>query len=346
MSAGEDIETDVAIVGAGPAGLFSVFACGQLGMRSAVIDALPDPGGQLVALYPEKPIYDIPGRPRVRADELIDDLIAQGAPYRPTFLLGTSATRVSEADGRFGVTLCDGRTVTARAVILAAGLGAFGPNRPPLAGIEPFEGASVHYHVRRREDFSGRHVVIAGGGDSAVDWAFSLADVAASVAVVHRRARFRAAPAEVVRMTTDPRIALHLGWQLAGIEGTAPVLDRVVIADMAGNRQVLPADALIPLFGLASDLSALQGWNIEFEGKCVRVDPAHFETSRPGIFAIGDLAAYPGKRKLILTGFAEAASAAEAAYGRVFPGQALHHEHSTSRGAPVGADPIQTAVTD
>lgn len=333
----EAVETDVAIVGAGPTGLFAVFACGQLGMRTAVIDALPDPGGQLTALYPEKPIYDIPGRPQVRADQLVADLLAQGAPYQPIMRLGHPAASLEPvASGGYRITTAAGDAITARAVMLAAGPGAFGPNKPPLPGIEAYENSGVFYHVASRERFRGARVVIAGGGDSAVDWAVSLAEVAASVAVVHRRDKFRAVPAEVARMKDDPRIALHLGFQLTGLDGTAPKLEGVRIKALSGDERVLPADALIALFGLATDLSPLATWGVAVEGKSAPVDPATCETSLPDVYAIGDLAAYPGKRKLILTGFAEAAAAAQAAFSRVFPGEQMSHEHSTTRGAPTG----------
>lgn len=346
MSAGRTpVETDVAILGAGPAGLFAVFALGQLGMRAAVMDALPDPGGQLAALYPEKPIYDIPGRPEIRADALVEDLLAQIAPYAPAILLGARAETLEEEGGAFTLRAADGRAVRAKAVILAAGPGAFGPNRPPLDGIEAREGASVFYHVARRERFRDARVVIAGGGDSAVDWAVSLAEVARSVAVVHRRDRFRAAPDMVARMKADPRIALHAGWQLAGLEGSAPGLEAVRIAALDGSEARLEADALIALFGLASDLDPLRRWGVEIAGQSALVDPATCATSRPGVHAIGDLAGYRGKRKLILTGFAEAAVAAEAVFARVFPGRPLRHEHSTTRGAPTPAPaPTQPAM--
>ncbi len=334
------IDTDVAVVGAGPAGLFAVFALGQLGMRAAVIDAFPDPGGQLAALYPEKPIYDIPGRAEVRADALVADLLRQCAPYSAEFMLGARAETLEEADGRFTLRAADGRGVRAKAVILAAGPGAFGPNRPPLERIDQYEGASVFYHVARRERFRDIRVVIAGGGDSAVDWAVSLADVASSVAVVHRRDRFRAAPDMVARMRAHPRIALHLGWQLTGLDGAAPDLEAVRIAALDGTQRRIEADALIALFGLATDLDPLRRWGVDIAGQSATVNPATCETNRAGVFAIGDLVDYPGKRKLILTGFAEAAIAAEAAFARVFPGRALRHEHSTTRGAPSSAQPL------
>jgi thioredoxin reductase (NADPH) len=332
-------QTDVAIIGAGPVGLFAVFECGMLEMRCHVLDALDMAGGQCAALYPEKPIYDIPGYPRIDAAELIERLAEQAAPFAPTYHLGHAVTGLDETPDGFVVTNAAGVRVAARAVVIAAGGGAFGPNRPPLAGIEAFEGASVFYLVRRREDFRGKRIVIAGGGDSAVDWALSLAEVAERVMVVHRRPKFRAAPqsqSRLEQMAADGRVELVVPYQLARLEGRGGWLDTVVVADLAGNERRLEADCLLPFFGLATELGPLAQWELAFEDNRVAVDSATCATSRPGIFAIGDIAAYPGKLKLILTGFAEAAAAAHAIHPLVHPGQALHFEYSTTRGVPGG----------
>lgn len=330
------VNVDVAIVGAGPVGLFAVFACGQLGMRTAVIDALADPGGQLTALYPEKPIYDIPGRSKIRADALVDDLLAQAEPYEPNYILGHHAQACSEtSDGTFVVTTSGSRKVFARAVLLAAGAGAIGPNRPPLEGIRAFEDKSVFYHVGRRDRFAGKRLLIAGGGDSAVDWALSLAEVAQSVTVVHRRDTFRALPAAVAAMQADPRIQVETPYQLVGLDGVDGHLRAVNIGRIGGNAKRIGADALLALFGLSGDLGPLADWGVHIDGKTIPVDAKTCETSRSGIYAIGDVARYPGKLNLILTGFAEAATAANAAFARVFPGKTLHSEYSTTRGVPV-----------
>ena len=336
-----DLVRDVAIVGAGPVGLFAAFALGQIGLSCAIVDALPDPGGQLAALYPEKPIYDIPGRPEIRADALVADLLAQAAPYAPAILTGESAEALAGSpETGFALVTGRGRTIGARAVIVAAGAGAFGPNRPPIAGIEAYEGRSVFYHVASRERFRDARVVIAGGGDSAVDWALSLAEVAASVTVVHRRDAFRAHEASVAAMRANPRIALAIPYQLAGLEGTDGALAAVRIARIGGGEELLPADALVALFGLSTDLGPLASWAIGAGAKTIPVDPATCETARPGVFAIGDVAAYPGKLKLILTGFAEAAAAAHGVRARLYPDRAFAFEHSTTRGAPTPAPPV------
>jgi thioredoxin reductase (NADPH) len=331
--------TDVAIIGAGPVGLFAVFECGMLDMKCHVFDALDMAGGQCAALYPEKPIYDIPGYPRIDAALLVERLAEQAAPFHPTYHLGHAVTALEQDGDGFVVTSAAGARVACRAVVIAAGGGAFGPNRPPLPGIEAFEGKSVFYLVRRREDFRGKRIVIAGGGDSAVDWALSLAEVAAQVMVVHRRPKFRAAPQsqhQLEQLADDGKVELVIPYQLAALEGAEGRLDAIVVADLAGNERRLEADCLLPFFGLAMELGPLAQWDLAFDDNRIAVDPTTCVTSRAGIFAIGDIAAYPGKLKLILTGFAEAAAAAHAIHPLVHPGEALHFEYSTTKGVPGG----------
>jgi thioredoxin reductase (NADPH) len=332
------METDIAIIGAGPAGLFAVFECGMLRMRSVLIDAQDGVGGQCAALYPEKPIYDIPAHPAISAGHLIEQLEAQIAPFAAPRLLGQRVERLSGGPGGFELGTDAGRTVRARAVLLAAGAGAFGPNRPPLPGIEAYEqGGGVQYYVRRREDFRGRRVVIAGGGDSAVDWALSLKDVAAKVSLVHRRARFRAAPetaAQLDAAAARGEVEMVVPYQLSGLRGAAGRLEAVEVATLEGEVRALPADVLLPFFGLSMDLGPIAGWGLALERHHVRVDPATCQTSLPGVFAIGDVATYPGKLKLILQGFSEAAMAAHAIHPIVHPDRALHFEYSTSKGVP------------
>ncbi|HLJ63336.1 MAG TPA: NAD(P)/FAD-dependent oxidoreductase [Stellaceae bacterium] len=338
---GQPIErTDVAVIGAGPVGLFAVFQCGMLKMQCLVIDALEAPGGQCMALYPEKPIYDIPGFPRIEAAELIEQLRLQAAPFAPVFRLGTQvATLAAKPGGGFRLGLADGSTVESRAVIIAAGAGAFGPNRPPLPGIEAFEGKSVFYLVTNREAFRNLRVVIAGGGDSAVDWAISLAEVARRVMVVHRRPKFRAAPAQTERLqglARDGVIDLVIPYQLDGLIGGDGQLEAVRVVDLEGGTRSLEADRLLPFFGLSMALGPLAEWGITLERQHIPVDPASLATSIPGCFAVGDIATYPGKLKLILSGFAEAAMAAHAIYPLVHPHEALHFEYSTTKGVPTG----------
>jgi thioredoxin reductase (NADPH) len=329
--------TDVAIIGAGPVGLFAVFECGMLKMKCAVFDALDSVGGQCAALYPEKPIYDIPGYPMIPAADLVERLEAQAEPFAPSYHLNQRIDGLRREGDGFILTTSTGVEVSAKAVIIAAGAGAFGPNRPPLAGIEGYEGKSVFYYVKRREEFRGKRVVIAGGGDSAVDWALALEGIASHISVVHRRDKFRAAPESAARLAAlgkDGRIDLVVPYQLHALEGSGGQLSGIVVRDLDGSDKTLLADALLPFFGLSMDLGPIAGWGLSLERHHLAVDPARLETSAPGIFAIGDVAAYPGKLKLILSGFAEAAMAAHAAHSRVFPGQALHFQYSTTTGVP------------
>ncbi|MDZ5646869.1 NAD(P)/FAD-dependent oxidoreductase [Nitrospirillum sp. BR 11828] len=330
--------TDVCIIGAGPVGLFAIFECGMLKLDCHVVDALDMVGGQCTALYPEKPIYDIPGYPQVEAATLIDRLAEQAAPFNPNYHLGQQVTTLTPgADGRWLVGTDKGTTIDCRAVLVAAGCGAFGPNKPPLDGLDAYEGKSVHYLVRRRQDFAGKRVVIAGGGDSAVDWAISLSEVAERVMVVHRRPKFRAAPESAARLdqlAKDGIIDMVVPYQLAGLEGADGQITGVTVATLDGQEKTLAADALLAFFGLAMDLGPIASWGLNVEHHHVAVNPATMATNVPGVFAIGDIATYPGKVKLILCGFAEAAMAVHAIHPLVHPGEALHFEYSTSRGVP------------
>ncbi len=335
---GEIIETDVAIIGAGPVGLFAAFECGMLKLRATLIDALDEVGGQCAALYPEKPIYDIPAHPAIAGGDLIAQLERQIAPFTTPRLLGRRVERLDGASGAFTIGTDKGDTVHARAVLLAAGAGAFGPNRPPLDGLDAYEASGgVQYYVRRREDFRGKRVVIAGGGDSAVDWALSLKDIAAKVMVVHRRAKFRAAPetaAQLDAAAANGEIEMVVPYQLHALHGDGGVLTGVEVADLDGATRVLAADRLLPFFGLSMDLGPIAGWGLDLDRHHVQVTPATCETSTPGVFAVGDVVTYPGKLKLILQGFSEAAVAAHAIHPIVHPDQALHFEYSTSKGVP------------
>jgi thioredoxin reductase (NADPH) len=328
--------TDIAVIGAGPVGLFAVFECGMLKMRCHVVDALGSTGGQCAALYPEKPIYDIPAYPRIDAAELVAKLDEQAAPFHPVFHLGQQVSSLErQRDGTILIGTTAGTAIEARAVIIAAGVGAFGPNRPPLAGIEAYEDRSIFYYVKRREDFRGKRVVIAGGGDSAVDWALALDGIAARIMVVHRRPKFRAAPqsaAKLQHLADEGRIELVIPYQLAGLDGAGGMLSAVIVADLDGRERRLDADILLPFFGLAMNLGPITQWGLNLERNHIVVDPATLATSVPGVFAIGDIASYKGKLKLILSGFSEAAMAAHAIYPLLHPGEALHFEYSTTKG--------------
>jgi len=334
----DQIETDVAIIGAGPVGLFAAFECGMLKLRSTLIDALEEVGGQCTALYPEKPIYDIPAHPAIAAGHLIGNLEQQIEPFGVPRLLGRRVDRLHGQAGHFVLGTDRGDEVRCKAVLVAAGAGAFGPNRPPLAGLSAFEATgAVRYACRRREDFRDRHVVIAGGGDSAGGGARSRKDLAAKVYVVHRRAKFRAAPetaAQLDAAAARGEVEMVVPYQLHALHGTDGALETVEVATMDGQTRRLAADVLLPFFGLSMDLGPIAGWGLDLEHSHVQVTPASCETSVPGVFAIGDIATYPGKLKLILQGFSEGAMAAHAIHPIVHPGTALHFEYSTSKGVP------------
>jgi thioredoxin reductase (NADPH) len=334
----KQIDTDIAIVGAGPVGLFAAFECGMLRLRSVLIDALDTAGGQCAALYPEKPIYDIPGYPVIMAGDLISKLEQQIAPFRVPRLLGRRVERLTGGPGAFVLGTDAADSIAARAVMLAAGAGAFGPNRPPLPGLAEFEATgAVQYYVRRSEDLRGARVVIAGGGDSAVDWALALRGIAAQIYVVHRRSKFRAAPesaAQLQAAASRGEIELVIPYQLYGLVGERGILSAVEVATLEGATRELDADRLLAFFGLSTDLGPIARWGLEVDQHHIRVDPATCATSAPGIFAIGDAALYSGKLKLILQGFSEAAIAAHAAHAVVHPDRELHFEYSTTTGIP------------
>jgi thioredoxin reductase (NADPH) len=333
-----EITADVAIVGAGPVGLFAVFECGMLKLSSVLIDALAEVGGQCTALYPEKPIYDVPAHPAIEAGELISRLEQQIAPFHAQKLLGRRVERLTGEAGDFVLGTDRGDVVRAKAVIIAAGAGAFGPHRPPLEGLEAFEATgAVQYFVRRREDLRNKRVVIAGGGDSAVDWALALRGIAEKISVVHRRAKFRAAPESAAQLDAAAargEVEMVIPYQLHALHGADGWLEAVEVADLDGATRKVSADVLLPFFGLSTDLGPLAEWGMALERHHVQVSPATCETSVPGVFAIGDVATYAGKLKLILQGFSEAAMAAHAIHPIVYPGTALHFEYSTSKGVP------------
>lgn len=333
----QNITTDVVIIGAGPVGLFGVFALGMLGLKSHVVDALPEVGGQCSALYPTKPIYDIPGYPEVLAGDLVRALIEQARPFAPTYHLGQAVIAIETLpQGGFLVATPQTR-VEARAVLIACGPGAFRPNRPPIDGLATFEGRSVFYTVMDPTQFAGKTVVVAGGGDSAVDWALLLVPLAAHVHIVHRRADFRAAPASMAtleRYSQKGQLTKHVPYQLAGLEGEGGMIRSVILRDLDGGGKNIAADALICCYGLATELGVLAKLDLDLDGNAIKIDPTTGATNRSGLFAAGDGVVYPHKQKLILTGFAEISAAAAAIDRYLNPGAARHHVHSTTRGVP------------
>ena len=328
------LKTDVLIIGAGPVGIFAAFEAGMLGMKSVIVDCLDQVGGQCSALYPEKPIYDIPAYPKILAGDLIEKLKEQADRFSPEYLLSNQVVSFKEMENKFLVKTDKNIEIEAKIIIIAAGSGAFGPNRPPLENIREYEGKSVFYMVKKAEDFRGKKIAIAGGGDSAIDWAVILSNVAEKIYLVHRRDKFRAAPAsleQVNEIAKTGKIEFVFPYQLRALQGQDGILDKLILYDLEGNEKSLDVDCLLAFFGLSMELGPIREWGLELKTNHISVDKVSCMTNIDGIYAIGDVANYEGKLKLILTGFAEAASALHHSYKRVFDGKALHFEYSTSK---------------
>lgn len=331
------IKTDVVIIGAGPVGLFAVFELGLLDMKAHLVDILPKVGGQCAELYPEKPIYDIPGFPVVSGQGLVDNLMHQIEPFHPTFHLGQMVTSLEptgtpEAPS-FRITTDAGTTFECKVVVIAAGGGSFQPKKPPIAEIETFEqGGSVLYAVRKMETMRGRRILIVGGGDSALDWTLNLAPVADKVTLLHRRDEFRAAPHSVEqmrRLVAEGKVDLRIG-QVVSLVGEGGRLVAALCKGNDGKAFEVVCDTLLPFFGLTMKLGPIADWGLSLNENLIPVDTEKFETSQPGIFAVGDINWYPGKLKLILSGFHEAALAAQKAHRYVYPDKKLLFQYTTS----------------
>jgi thioredoxin reductase (NADPH) len=328
----EAVSTEVAIIGAGPVGLFQIFELGLLGISAHIIDSLAHPGGQCTELYPDKPIYDIPALPIVGAQELIDRLLQQAKPFHATFHLGEEVSELQRlADGRFLVGTAAGTRLNAGAVVIAGGVGSFQPRRLSVPGIEAFEGTQVLYRVKSVADYHGKDLIICGGGDSALDWTVALCEKARSLTLVHRRPEFRAAPATVTRMrdlVAAGRMQLIVG-NIVGLEAQGAQV-QAQIHGTDGHEEQMPADHVLAFFGLHPKLGPIAEWGLELDRKALKVDPEKFQTSVPGIFAIGDINHYPGKKKLILSGFHEAALAAFAIQHHLFPEKRQFLQYTTT----------------
>ncbi len=325
-------KTDVVIIGAGPVGLFAVFELGLFDMKCHLIDILDRPGGQCAELYPEKPIYDIPAMPRITAQGLVDKLMEQIAPFHPQFTFNRMVSALERLDdGGFRVTTDENEVIEAKVVVIAAGGGSFQPKRPPIPAIEAYEGSSVFYSVRRMEDFRGHDVLIVGGGDSALDWTLNLQPVARRVTLVHRRPEFRAAPDNVNKMFAmqeKKQLDFQIG-QVTGLKGEGGQVKSATIKGPEGDIEI-DCTRVLPFFGLTMKLGPIADWGLNLHENLIPVDTEKFETSEPGIFAIGDINWYPGKLKLILSGFHEAALMAQAAKRIVSPGERIVFQYTTS----------------
>jgi thioredoxin reductase (NADPH) len=332
----EVLQTDVAIIGAGPVGLFAVFELGLLDMKAQLIDILDRPGGQCAELYPEKPIYDIPALPVVSGQELTRKLLEQIKPFKPVFHFSQMAVGLEKTDTGWRVTTDAGKVIEAKAVVVAAGGGSFMPKKPPLQGLEPYEGKSVFYAVRQREQFRNRKLVVAGGGDSALDWMLDLAPIASSVTLLHRRDEFRAAPHSVARMralVADGKAKLVIS-NLTGLRGQDGQLSAVAVTNPDKTTAEIPCDTLLAFYGLTMKLGPVGEFcarhGIALKDGLIPVNTENFESQTPGIFAIGDINWYPGKLKLILSGFHEAALMAQKAFRYVYPDRKWRFEYTTS----------------
>jgi len=332
------IKTDILIIGAGPTGLFAVFEAGLLKLKCHLIDALPQPGGQCSEIYPKKPIYDIPGFPEVLAGDLVTNLMEQIKPFEPGFTLGERAQTIDkQEDGSFIVTTNKGTKHHAPVVVIAGGLGSFEPRKPPIANIAQFEDKGVAYIIREPEVYRDKKVVIAGGGDSALDWAIYLADIAKEVSLVHRRKDFRGAldsVEKVEELSKIGKINLITDAEVTDLQGEDE-LENVVITHKASasEKEIKQTDYFIPLFGLSPKLGPIADWGLEIEKNAIKVDNAYdYQTNIPGVYAIGDVNTYPGKLKLILCGFHEAAIMCQSAYQRIFPDKKYVMKYTTVSG--------------
>ena len=327
------IETDAVIIGAGPVGLFQVFELGLLEIKAHVIDSLPEVGGQCIELYPDKPIYDIPAIPVCTGRELVNNLLKQIEPFKPQFHLNQEvSTLEKQADGRFLIHTSQDQHFLSKSIFVAAGVGAFQPRTLNLDGIEAFVDKQVFYRVRNPEQFTGKRMVICGGGDSALDWALHFADQAASVTLIHRRDEFKAAPQSVAKMRAlcaAGKMQLIIG-QITGIESSNDKLTEIAVTNIDGEIQIIALDALLLFYGLSPKLGPIADWGLDIDRKQIAVDTACFQTSTPGIYAVGDINIYPGKKKLILSGFHEAALAAFAAAAYLAPEKQIQLQYTTT----------------
>ncbi len=330
---GQPQKTDVIIIGAGPVGLFAVFELGLLDMKCHLVDILDKVGGQCAELYPEKPIYDIPAWPVISGQELTNKLMEQIAPFKPTFHLGQMAQSLEKLDnGHWRLTTNEGTVLDAPVVVIAAGGGSFVPKKPLLPNLESYEGKSVFYAVRKMEQFRSKKILIAGGGDSALDWALNLHPVAAEISLIHRRDDFRAAPDSVNKMrelVAAGKMKLHIA-DVKYLEGDDGQLSGVGVLSKDGGESIIPCDTLLAFYGLTMKLGPIADFGLNLHENLIPVDTQKFETQTPTIFSIGDINYYPGKLKLILSGFHEGALMAQQAFRYVYPDKKLRFQYTTS----------------
>ncbi len=329
------ISTDILIIGAGPVGLFTVFEAGLLKLKCHLVDSLGQPGGQLTEIYPKKPIYDIPGYPSVLAGDLTDRLMEQIAPFKPGFTLGERAEKLEQLEDKtFKVTTNKGTELCAPVIAIAGGLGSFEPRKPPIDNIDAFEDKGVDYIIKDPEKYRNKRVLVAGGGDSALDWSIILADIAEQVTLIHRRTSFRGAldsVEKVMELAHNGKINLITEAQAIGLKGNG-VLQEILIEQDGKENYYFPVDHFIPLFGLAPKLGPIGDWGLEIDNNAIKVDTFDYSTNIPGIYAIGDINTYPGKLKLILCGFHEGTLMVQSAFKYIYPDQKLSFKYTTVAG--------------
>lgn len=329
------IKTDILIIGAGPVGLFTVFEAGLLKLRCHLVDALPQVGGQLSEIYPKKPIYDIPGYPSILAGELVDNLMEQIAPFKPGFTLGERAETIEKTEDKmYRLTTSRGTQIEAPVIMIAGGLGSFEPRKPPIPNLADFEDKGVEYIIRDPEFYRDKRVVLAGGGDSALDWTIFLADLAKEVTLIHRRTQFRGALDSVDKvndLAQAGKISLLTNAQAVGLRGNGQLSD-VVIKHKEQGEIIKATDHFIPLFGLSPKLGPIGEWGLQIEKNAIVVDTADYSTGIPGVYAVGDINTYPGKLKLILCGFHEGTMAVQSAFKYIYPEQKLSFKYTTVNG--------------
>lgn len=331
------VSTDIAIIGAGPVGLFAIFECGLLKLRCHLIDYLPQAGGQLSEIYPKKPIYDIPGYPTILAQELVDNLMKQAEPFNPGFTFGERIETLEKKGERdFILTTNLGTTIHAKAVVIAGGLGCFEPRKPEVAGLEQFEnGKGVNYMILDPEKYRGKRMILAGGGDSALDWAIFLADVAKEVTLVHRSESFRGAPDsvnKVMNLTKEGKIKLFLNSNLSSVNGNGHLENVAVLNTKTNETSIIETDYLIPLFGLSPKLGPIENWGLNIDKNAIEVNTDDYSTNIEGVWAIGDINTYKNKLKLILCGFHEASLMSHSAYKYINPGVKYTMKYTTVNG--------------
>lgn len=342
------IETDIIVVGAGPCGLFTAFEAGLLKLRCHFVDALPIPGGQCAEIYPKKPIYDIPGFPSILAGELVDNLMEQIAPFKPGFTLGERAEAIDkQEDGSFILTTSRNTKIKAPVIAIAAGLGSFEPRKPPIGNIVDFEDKGVDYIIKDPNKYEGKKVLVAGGGDSALDWTIILADIAEEVTLVHRRTSFRGAldsVEKVMDLAKAGKINVITEAQAIGLNGNGK-LDEVIVKHKTDGEMSKKVDHFIPLFGLSPKLGPIADWGLNITKNAIEVDTFDYSTNVPGIFAIGDINTYPGKLKLILCGFHEATLMVQSAFKIIYPDKKLSFKYTTVNGVQGFEEPAPAEAT-